>query len=170
MARRDLEGAYARLRGLKESSFTNQPYLSRVFGDDYGLILRTFRANVEDPFDGFDLGPHCFWHHDDVRNTYNRSAVVSKINQLISYLEMVHRASDRIEEIGSVFNLIQDAELKSSCTEDSTDCFWLNCNIIDVVTNKPQGHQNGNNTVDFAWRLQQIRVQTAVLPFAARMG
>ena len=123
MARRDLEGAYARLRGLKESSFTNQPYLSRGFGDDYEFILSTLRANVEDPFDGFDLGPHCFWDRGINTNTYDRSAVVSKINQLISYLEMVHRASDRIEEIGIVFKIIQDAELKSSCTEDSTDCF-----------------------------------------------
>ncbi|MEP6826627.1 MAG: hypothetical protein ABJA10_00990 [Aestuariivirga sp.] len=117
MARRDIEGSYARLRGLKDSTITGQPFLSRGFGQDYELVLGTLRTTVEDQFEGFDLGPYCFWDQNRNDTTYDRAALLSKVNQLISYLEMVHRASDRIVEIGSVFNLIQDEELKSWCSD-----------------------------------------------------
>lgn len=47
----------------------------------------------------------------------NKPPLNSKVKQLISYLENVHNASNRIVEIGSVYNLIKDQELKSRCSD-----------------------------------------------------
>jgi len=105
------------LVGLRNSTITGENYLSRDFGTDYELVLKNLRENVDDDFVGFDFTDGCYFDNKYDSMTYNRLSVVSKINQLISYLEMVHRASSRIVEVGSVYNLIVDAELKSRCSD-----------------------------------------------------
>lgn len=117
MSRRVIEGSYARLVGLRNSTITSDRFLPRDFGTDYLLVLNNLREHVDDDFDGFDFSDGCFFNENESESTYNRSSVVSKLNQLISYLEMVHRASSRIVEVGSVYNLIVDAELKSRCSD-----------------------------------------------------
>jgi Protein of unknown function (Hypoth_ymh) len=117
MSRREIEGSYARLKGLRDSTITARAYLSRDFGEDYNLILTQLRNAAEDEFTGFDLSKNCYFNEDSNESTYNKLSLNSKIRQLISYLEMMHQASSRIVEIGSVYNLIRDAELKSRCSD-----------------------------------------------------
>jgi hypothetical protein len=113
MSRRFIEGAYARLRGIKEASFTINPFLPRDIGNDYQSILEQLREKVDDEFVGFDLTDSCFFNREADETTFQEKPLNSKINQLIKYLETVHNASTKIVEIGSVYNLIRDAELKS---------------------------------------------------------
>ncbi|MCD1633723.1 TIGR02391 family protein [Martelella mediterranea] len=125
MSRRIIEGSYARLLGLRNSAPIGQPYVSRDFGEDYLLILRSLREHVDDEFTGFDFSIGCYFNKDANGSTYSRDSFLSKVNQLITYLEMVHRASSRIVEVGSVYNLISDQELKSRCSDllSATDHF-----------------------------------------------
>lgn len=117
MSRRIIEGSYARLKALKDASDVRVPYLHKSLGDDYVSILLLLRNEIDDDFSGFDLTAEMLFRRDDPSLYYNSAAFSSKISQLVSYLEHVHRASSRIVEIGSIYNLIKDEELKSRCSD-----------------------------------------------------
>ncbi len=119
MTRRTIESNYARLIGLREAVASEQKAynLSTDFADDYNTILKNLRDKCDDNFSGFDLPQHVWNNHDDQMYQVNKPPLRSKIFQLISYLENVHSASNRIVEIGSVYNLIKDEELKSRCSD-----------------------------------------------------
>lgn len=118
MTRRAIEGNYARLLGLNNAISTELEYfLAKDFTDDYSSILTSLRASCDDEFLEFDLPTHVFNGHEDPMYQTNKSPLRSKTLQLISYLENVHNASNRIVEIGSVYNLIKDEELKSRCAD-----------------------------------------------------
>ena len=116
MSRRIIEGSYARLKALKDASEVNVQYLHKTIGNDYVSILLGLRKDVDDDFSGFDLTDEMINHREPMYY-YNSAAVSSKISQLVSYLEHVHRVSSRIVEIGSIYNLIKDEELKSRCSD-----------------------------------------------------
>ncbi len=117
MSRRIIEGNYARLKGLRDTAIVKPNYLSRDFGKGYEFILADLRDYLDDGFNGFGLSEYGYWSRDADDSTYNKSSFISKVSQLISYLEAVHNASNRIVEIGSVYNLIKDDELKSRCAD-----------------------------------------------------
>ena len=117
MSRRIIEGSYARLKALKDASEVKVQYLHKTIGSDYESILFGLRKDVADDFSGFDLTNEMTNHRSEPEYFYNSAAVSSKISQLVSYLEHVHRASSRIVEIGSIYNLIRDEELKSRCSD-----------------------------------------------------
>lgn len=118
MSRRELEGCYARLTGLRDSLIV---VLDRVvsidFHDDYMVILSHLRKAVDDPFNGFDLPSHVTEGLDRAAFGAQKQSIDLKIRQLISYLEKVHNAASRIVEVGSAYNLIRDQELKSRCSD-----------------------------------------------------
>jgi Protein of unknown function (Hypoth_ymh) len=116
LSRRDLEGCYARLKGLSESSLYIVDYsLPKSFGTDYTRVLEKLRESIDDPFQHFDLTSDDVWSSSDPNYHYNKVTLRSKFSQLIQYLEAVHRINQRIVQIGSVYNLIRDPELKSRC-------------------------------------------------------
>jgi Protein of unknown function (Hypoth_ymh) len=118
MSRRAIEGNYARLRGLRDALALEVNSMIPVdFIDDFTAILENLRSESDDDFIGFDLPRHAFRDSQDPEYQANKSPVRSKISQLLSYLESVHNASNRIVEIGSVYNLIKDEELKSRCSD-----------------------------------------------------
>jgi len=118
MSRRAIEGNYARLRGLRDTLVVeSHDEVFMDFASDYTSILENLRAECGDKFIDFDLPMHVFSNRNHVKYQVNKSPLQSKIMQLISYLESVHNASDRIVEIGSVYNLIKDEELKSRCSD-----------------------------------------------------
>ena len=125
MSRRVLEGCYARLCGLRDTinntCSTGHRLINVDFSNDYDNIIIRLRKNIDDKFLNFDLGECIFHYYNSAGSRYKKEVqsapLLSKINQLIQYLEMVHRASNRIVEIGSVYNLIKDPELKSRCSD-----------------------------------------------------
>jgi Protein of unknown function (Hypoth_ymh) len=117
MSRRIIEGSYARLKALKDPSYVRDHYLHKTIGDDFTSILVGLRKEVQDDFSGFDLTNEMIYNRNDPSFYYSSAPVSSKISQLVSYLEHVHRASSRIVEIGSIYNLIKDEELKSRCSD-----------------------------------------------------
>lgn len=117
MTRRIVEGSYARLIGLRDSTNIDGLFLSMDFAIDYSSILDKLRASTDDEFEGFNLPQNALRQHQDPAYQVNKVPLQSKVRQLISYLESVHNASTRIVEIGSAYNLIQDDELKSRCSD-----------------------------------------------------
>jgi hypothetical protein len=118
MTRRAIEGNYARLIGMK-NALTTEPetFVYLDFATDYLSIIQKLREECDDEFSGFDLPQHVYRNHEDPRYQVNKPPLLSKISQLTNYLESIHNASNKIVEIGSVYNLIKDQELKSRCSD-----------------------------------------------------
>jgi hypothetical protein len=90
------------------------------------IYLKNFVPQWTMIFDGFDLPAHVLVRDArDAMHSVNWQPVQSKIKQLISYLEKVYNASNRIVEVGSAYNLIRDEELKARCSDllSATDHF-----------------------------------------------
>ena len=117
MTRRHIEGAYARLVGIRDATDSKAQCLHKSVGDDFSRILSTLRSNVDDDFANFDITNEMIFRSDEPDYYFSCPPLRSKISQLISYLEHVHRASSRIVEVGSIYNLIKDEELKSRCSD-----------------------------------------------------
>ncbi len=117
MSRRILEGSYARLVALRDTTVLLNQFIARDFSDDYRTILEALKNLKIDDFADFELTSGVFRGHSDPQYQVWRDVFLSKVRQLISYLEMVHHASSRIVEIGSTYNLIKDPELKSRCSD-----------------------------------------------------
>ena len=126
MKRRIVEGSYARLKALLDALFPHfDAFVFGHFSDDYTELLTSLRKGVDDDFSGFDIPHSAYRNIATIGKQVQRDALVSKLRQLISYLETVHSASSRIVEIGSAYNLIRDDELKSRCADllSATDHF-----------------------------------------------
>jgi uncharacterized protein (TIGR02391 family) len=118
MTRRIVEGSYARLVALRDSAiYVMHESVPRDFADDYMTILTALKSQKVDDFLNFELTSSAFRDTRDPKYQIWKDAFLSKVRQLISYLEMVHHASSRIVEIGSTYNLIRDPELKSRCSD-----------------------------------------------------
>jgi len=118
MSRRAIEGCYARLKGLQSSIFPLLDYaIDESYHHDYNSLLSELRSCVDDKFVGLDLPSNAIENLRSEHYRGIREPLKSKVNQLINYMEAVHQASNRIVEIGSVYNLIKDEELKSRCAD-----------------------------------------------------
>jgi uncharacterized protein (TIGR02391 family) len=115
---RIIEGSYARLQALWDSLLpVDGSFVQNHFYFDYCRVLKQLREGTTDQFSGFDFPNFAWESKDDSNYDIPRLAYESKLRQLISYLEAVHNASNRVIEIGSAFNLIRDDKLKSRCAD-----------------------------------------------------
>lgn len=117
MSRRVIEGSCARLCGIRDSCRVGLHALPSSVGGDYAGILNDLRSAVDDKFSGFDLTEDMIYSRGNIITNYEYTSLLSKINQLIRYLELIHGAASKIIEIGSIYNLIKDTELKSRCAD-----------------------------------------------------
>ena len=120
MVGRVVEGAYARLKGLRDTAYAlknGAVAIPRSFGHDYSKILSSLRDQIDDGFIDFDLTRDDILEDGSANFYYYTASTLSKVNQLIAYLESVHQAATRIVQIGSIYNLILDPELKSRCSD-----------------------------------------------------
>lgn len=118
MSRRIIEGSYARLKGIRDTlSPSTDFYVQSHFSHDFEEILKSLRSEIDDSFVGFDLPRDALRQTSHSGLQVGREALVSKLMQLLAFLEAVHNASNRVVEIGSAFNLIKDDKLKSRCAD-----------------------------------------------------
>ncbi len=114
--RQQLKAAYARALGLKHSTPTNGAGVPGDFGNDANEIVKSISSILGEVSKSFMIPQNAFWGGGD--NRYCNSVLVqAKLGQLISYLEHMFHVSDRIIEIGSLFNSIRDEELKNRCSD-----------------------------------------------------
>jgi Protein of unknown function (Hypoth_ymh) len=153
MSRRILEGSYARLVALKDSSmFVLQESLPRDFANDYSSILSALQGLQIDDFSGFELTSSTFRDTQETQYQVWKTIFLSKVRQIISYLEMVHRASNRVVEIGSTYNLIRDEALRSRCS--------------DLLS--ASGHFD--RVINQATQVLEERIRTKIPEFASDIG
>ncbi|MEX1205677.1 MAG: TIGR02391 family protein [Dongiaceae bacterium] len=117
MDRSRLRGAYGRLVGLRASIPSPRPFGPAILGRDFDAIVITVCEATETDLRDFQLPGEAYGRFSSGEIHCNNDIVRSRVHQLISYLELVHHVGQQVVEIGSIYNSIQDAELKERCSD-----------------------------------------------------
>ncbi len=106
-----VRGLYGRLKGMKELTFTLN-YLTTTVGQDYNEIVKDLAAMLKENLDSFSLpGPFT------PGKEFFSGRLQEKLLQLISHLEYSYQLNEAVVEIGSIYNSIDDEELKARCSD-----------------------------------------------------
>ena len=111
-----LKRLFGRLKGIRELVFV-QDYTRKEVGDDYNNTVRDVSAIIGENLDSFLL-PRDFYYQAGGSGYLCQSQTIrDKLLQLVAYLEYGFNLSEQIIEIGSIYNLIVDEELKARCSD-----------------------------------------------------
>lgn len=103
---------HGRLIGLRRSLSENQG-IHHILVEDMNSIAKKFGSVLEEDFSDFLIPETARWSKSD----FNPSIVISKIDQLGSYVESGYGLGDKIIEVGSLVNAIRDEELRARCLD-----------------------------------------------------
>jgi uncharacterized protein (TIGR02391 family) len=110
-----LLGAYARLRGIKNVLYSSDSNIVAVSAAaDFDRIVGQLQGYDVPDAASFLLTQDAYRYS---REYADREAVRNKVEQLLSYLEFSYHLGEEIIEIGSIYNSIDDEELKSRCSD-----------------------------------------------------
>ena len=112
--RHKLRGAYARLKGMQYAVMADAHNCPGTLGNDFNKILALVSQVLEEPMQDFVLPRSAFFEGGD---WCARNEVLNKLNQVVSYLEYTQHVNAEIMQIGSIFNSIEDEQLKSRCAD-----------------------------------------------------
>ncbi|MDD4893979.1 MAG: TIGR02391 family protein [Candidatus Omnitrophica bacterium] len=113
-----LKGLYGRLMGLSESlpAVKSNPF-DALIADDYNLIVDEISAIIGSKLDSYKIPRDRYYRSDHMTNTYVYGASATRIRQLISYLKYTYNLDEKILELGSLINAIENQELKDRCLD-----------------------------------------------------
>jgi hypothetical protein len=109
-----LRGLYGRLTGLKNALPSNTTCRGMI-GEDYNQIVEELSVTLSENLYSFRLDYYDAFF--DERKWLYTDLLRSKVEQLLGYLNAVHFVSEAIVEIGSLYNVISDEELKKRCAD-----------------------------------------------------
>jgi len=113
MDRAELEKLYGRLKGMRDLSYT-QSVISSYVLNDYNSLVDKISKIIGENLDDFEI-PEDLIHG---RGEHTRAETLqSKLLQFLSYLEYGYKLSEKVIEIGSVYNSIVDDELRTRCSD-----------------------------------------------------
>jgi len=111
-----LRRLYGRLKGI-QGVVTLQSTTNKALGDDYNGIVNDIGSILDENTRSFLLPQNYYFNSAGGEHLCHSSIIREKLFQLISYLEYGYNLSESVIEIGSIYNSIQDEELKARCSD-----------------------------------------------------
>jgi len=111
-----LRKLFGRLKGIREL-VTIQDIADKAMVDDYNNIVKNIGSVTGEEMASFLVSQAYYWEGGPGQSICQSSTIQGKLFQLISYLEYGHNLTESIIEIGSIYNSIQDEELKARCSD-----------------------------------------------------
>ena len=111
-----LKRLFSRLKGIKEL-VSVEDNTGKEVGDDYNSIVRNISAITGEDLNSFMLPEK--YYYGNIRGGFRcqSSTIKNKLLQLIPFLESGYNLSEQIIQIGSIYNSIEDEELKNRCSD-----------------------------------------------------
>jgi hypothetical protein len=109
-----LRGLYGRLLGLAESLPEKNLNFGSIIADDYNVIINELAKVTEENLNSYII-PRSEFYGDNSKYVSGYSA--TRVRQLISYLRYKYNLDDKIIELGSLINAIENQELKDRCLD-----------------------------------------------------
>ena len=115
--RTKLKGLYARLKGIERAvgSALGATVLDPALGQDLNSLVYELGQVLSEDMSNYQVRPEGSIHSGG--QFLNKRHVEGKLFQLLSYLEQAYHVGTDIVEIGTLYNSIQDEELKSRCSD-----------------------------------------------------
>ena len=111
-----LRKLFGRLKGIREV-VTIQEYTDKAVGDDYNSIVNAIGSVIDEDTSSFLLARDYYYKSGGGDYLCRSSTIRGKLFQLLSYLEYGYSLTESVIEIGSIYNSIQDEELKTRCSD-----------------------------------------------------
>ncbi|PIU64847.1 MAG: hypothetical protein COS84_07750, partial [Armatimonadetes bacterium CG07_land_8_20_14_0_80_40_9] len=105
---------YARIVGIRDG-LPNRSF-RWIIAEDFNRTLKNLASLLEENLDYYEI-PESAEFKEPGGSLCNYDIGISKIYQIIRCLEMGYGLGDRIVEVGSLVNAIQDQELKDRCLD-----------------------------------------------------
>lgn len=112
----ELRKLYGRLKGIKEL-VTSAANVGKVVGDDFNKIVSSISEILDDDLSAFFLESGYWTQYDRAAPFCSSITIKEKLLQMISYLEYGYNVSEKVIEIGSIYNSINDDELRERCSD-----------------------------------------------------
>ncbi|WP_018406402.1 TIGR02391 family protein [Methylocystis rosea] len=111
-----LRGLYGRLTGLK-FALPSEGVTYDSFANDFNAIVRDLTSALGENLDSFLVGTSAGYRSAGGNYMYYTDLIRLKVEQLIGYLNNVYFTQESIIEIGSLYNVISDKDLKQRCSD-----------------------------------------------------
>ena len=114
MEREKLRASYGRLKSINVLT-SSQDWVPLTLKDDYNKIVRDLSDILQEDLTSFlsSAAPDSFGSRSVVR----ADELSAKSLQLAYYLEYGYNLSERVTEVGSIYNSLTDDELKDRCSD-----------------------------------------------------
>lgn len=113
--RKRLRGIYAQLVGLERAwpaDNTRAEVMTRA-----NKLIAEFCKLLDLPIEDFAIPTSLSWNNYNNELYFSGSDSLPFVKQAISYLVEIEHVSERIQEIGSLYNVIKHEELKRRCSD-----------------------------------------------------
>ncbi|TKW61765.1 MAG: hypothetical protein DI628_03850 [Blastochloris viridis] len=107
-----LKSAYAILKGLDKVNVRG--WEPREIGDDFEAAITSVEGALGEKMPRLHLPNSAY---SENRQRIDSDIVRLKLCQTLSFLEVIHNLSQELIEIGTLFNSIQDEELRNRCAD-----------------------------------------------------
>lgn len=105
-----LRGLYGRLTSLKKT-LPESSSIKESYADDFNAIVRDLATNIQENLDSFLIsGSNKYIYVES-------NMLLSKIEQLVGYLDNTYFVQESIIDISSLYNIISDNDLKQRCSD-----------------------------------------------------
>lgn len=112
-----LRGLFGRLIGLSESLPDKNSNFASIIADDYNSIVTELSTVTANNLEGYKIPQAQYYIYEQMSSPYVNGAAATRISQLISYLRYTYNLDEKILEIGSLINAIENQELKNRCLD-----------------------------------------------------
>lgn len=111
-----LRRLFGRLKGIREIA-SLQAYTTKQISDDYNQVVKEVAEVTGEDMSTFLLTGKYWYQSSGLGDLCHSFILQGKLLQLITYLEYGYSLSQGVIEIGSIYNSIQDEELKTRCSD-----------------------------------------------------
>ncbi|MBU4602756.1 TIGR02391 family protein [bacterium] len=112
-----LRSLYGRLRGILESLPSGPGNFGKILADDYNTTVDEFSVVIDKKLDSYKIPQDQYFRREGMMQGLVSGYAATKIRQLISYLEYTYNLNEKILELGSLINAIENKELKARCLD-----------------------------------------------------
>jgi len=113
-----LKGLYGRLIGISESlPDRKNECFQKIIADDFNLVVDELSRITESDLGNYRIPANQYWRSEGSSIMHVNSGTITRIRQLISYLKYTYNLDEKIMELGSLINAIENQELKDRCID-----------------------------------------------------
>ncbi len=116
MIKNELKGCLGRLMGMR-ATLSGQEHSSSGMLRNYNKIVEKLKGLTEEDLADFNLSPSLVYKSHGGDHLFRSFHMIEKLNELIGYLEHGMSLTSEVVEVGTLYNAIEDPELRERCSD-----------------------------------------------------